>query len=164
MQKNKRFMVDPGKAIAGSAMAAFLLLMAAVMVRGGRWFSAAVFLTGAGIYARQAVINGMLIGWDENGVSEWFLGKRVKTLAWEEIKEAGICGTRVFNQKHPEKTGRMYLYFSKEKMDGEGRFDMILQWPPKDKRYLLYEPDRVESLRLVWDGRLETYNVGGLEV
>ena len=64
-------------------------------------------------------------------------------MRWEDIREIGVCGLKISlknrerrGQRHP---GTLFLYVSPEELDEDGRFGMILKWPPKDKIYLKYE-------------------------
>ena len=160
----KDYLADPGKMAVCAATGAGMLVLAYAMLSVDKFLPALVFVGIALLYFTAAAWTGARIVWDEKGVSQYILGKKVHSLAWDEVAEVGVAGLRVFNQGAPQKTGRLYLYFSKEVMTDDMRFQMILRWPPRDKIYLLYQADRLDSLRLYWTGKIETYNEGDLEL
>lgn len=164
MQKECRFTVDLGKAVLSTAVCAFLFLITGIMLTKARFGSAAVFAILAVPFVWEAVRNFAQVGFDNEGVYELFFGKCVRRMPWDAVQEAGVCGTKVFHKKNSKKTGRLYLYFSSDLLDDQKRFDMILKWPPRKQIYLQYMYDRVEALRRVWDGKLELYNEGDLDL
>ena len=90
------------------------------------------------------------------------LGITLKELRWDDIKEVGIVGTKVFNGKKNEKCGSLYLYFCKKGMNAEERFDMCLKWPPKECIYLHFENKKFDYIQSKWNKKIVTYNVGNL--
>ena len=101
---------------------------------------------------------------DEDGLSKKVCGFTVHRFLWNEIAEAGVCGTNPFHKNRSEKAGRLYIYCSAKKMDEKERYAMILKWPPKssEQLYFTYDAKRLDAVRLLWSGRLETYNTGTL--
>lgn len=164
MEEKKRFMVDFGKVAVSVTVSIFLLVILIVMIIENQMTSAVIFLLISIIYLREALKNAPFVSFDEDGVSKRLFGRCLMHMNWSEINEVGVIGTKVFNHNKPEKTGRMYLYFSKDLISEENRFEFMLKWPPKNIIYSLYQEEQVESLRSVWDGKIETYNVGDLRL
>lgn len=164
MKKRCGFIVDLGKAAVCLSVGAVLSFAAAGMIYGRKWTGLLIFLVIALLYLGVGIWNASKIYWDVEGVSRKVFGIRVKLIPWSEIQEVGIMGTKVFNRKNPMKTGRMYIYFSEKTLSDKERFSLMLRWPPLNKIYLLYQADRVEALRYCYTGKIETYNVGGLEL
>lgn len=164
MQKKKSFMVDFGKMAVSVTIGIFLLVILIVMILENRMTSAVIFLIISIIFLRESMKNAPLVSFDEEGVSERLFGRYVRRMSWGEVAEVGVIGTKVFNRKKPEKTGRMYLYFSKEEISEDDHFALMLKWPPRKIIYTLYKNEQVESLRSVWCGKIETYNVGDLRL
>lgn len=158
------FMVDPGKMAVCCATGAGLCFLALAMFWIQKILPAVILVMLGLVYLAAAAFNGARITWDSSGVSQYVLWKKIRKFSWNEIAEVGIVGTKAFHAGAPQKTGRMYLYFSRETMDDNARFQMILRWPPRKQIYLLYQADRVESLRSKWSGPIETYNAGDLTV
>ena len=127
-------------------------------------FPAIILFAAGGIFACLALLNGATIHVDEAGIYKSIFGFVTVQWKWEEIHELGVCGTRVFNIHHPEKTGSLYIYFSRNKMNEQERFDMIFKWPPRDKVYFVYNKKHLKALQMLSDGKIEAYNVGDLRL
>ena len=165
MKKTKAgFIVDFGKAAVCLAVGAVLIITAAVMLYQRKWGALGVFLVVSLPYLAVGVWNASEICWDREGVFRKVFGISVKKVPWSGIREIGVMGTKVFNGRNPKKTGRMYIYFSEKALSDKERFDTMLRWPPLNKMYLLYQADRIDALRRCYEGRIETYNVGDLEL
>lgn len=125
-----------------------------------RLFSAVVFfimmLLGGGILG----IYGKALSFDKEGIHKWIFGYHFQMLPWNEVKEVGITGTKVFHGDNAQKCGTLYLYFSKKKMTQESRFKMILEWPARDEWFLRYSEERFASVQMYWEKPIERYNVG----
>lgn len=160
----KKYLVDYGKMAVCFAAGGGFVFLSIAMFCASRPLPAWMILFFSLVYFFAAAMNGACVTWDQEGVSEYVLGKRIRFLPWHEVAEVGITGTKVFNLETTTKTGRMYIYFSKEALDDDARFRMMLHWPPRNRIYLLYQADRVDSLRTVCDRPIETYNVGDLEL
>ena len=160
----KQYVVDQEKAITGGSVSIFCLVIAVVLISEGRPGSAAVFGIISAVFALVAAVNGALICMDEDGLSKKVCGFTVHRFLWNEIAEAGVCGTNPFHKNRSEKAGRRYIYCSAMKMDEKERYAMILKWPPKssEQLYYTYDAQRLDAVRLLWSGRLETYNTGTL--
>ena len=87
-----------------------------------------------------------------------FIWRKALEMNWDEVDEWGIVGTRLFT-KIGEYTGTKYLYFSREEMSEDERFRMCLNWPPKDKIYIVYTPKRLEYVMQNIEKQPVYYNV-----
>ena len=47
-------------------------------------------------------------------------------------------------------------------MTEEQRFDMMLNWPPREQLFFLYTEQRINAVQLLWSGEIQTYNSGDL--
>lgn len=156
------FVVNQEKAVVAGIVSGTSLVMALVMVYLGRMGSLLAFVLLAALFGWIAAQNAAVIVLDQTGVTKTLLGRRVSHMDWNQVREAGVCGTNPLNKGRPEKTGRLYIYCSAERLDEDSRYAMILKWPPPDDRQLCftYDPQRLEALRLWWTEELEEYNTG----
>ena len=127
-----------------------------------RYFSATLFLLLGLVFSIIAILSGSSIHVSDTGIRQTFLGLTLRSLNWNEISEIGVVGTKVFNKKNPERTGTLYIYFSKVKLTKEERFKMILKWPPFHQIYLQYTETRFHAVQGFWNSHIETYNIGNL--
>lgn len=118
----------------------------------------AVFL----IFACVAAKEGATVTVSPSGVEMKCLGKCLRSYSWEEIAEAGIAGTDVFNRGKKKKKWNKYFYFSKSSMTDEERFKMCLEWPPKDKIFFRFDYDRVGVVQMNWNKELQFYNANDI--
>ncbi|MBO4716950.1 MAG: hypothetical protein J5599_03560 [Spirochaetales bacterium] len=88
------------------------------------------------------------------------LGK-TRTYSWEEIKEVGVIGTKVFPKTSSNKGGRKYIYFSPEELDEDSRFDLAFKWPPKIP-FTSYSKAKLDAVQLIWRKPLANYNAPDL--
>lgn len=94
----KQYVVDQEKAITGGSVSIFCLVIAVVLISEGRPGSAAVFGIISAVFALVAAVNGALICMDEDGLSKKVCGFTVHRFLWNEIAEAGVCGTNPFQR------------------------------------------------------------------
>lgn len=87
---------------------------------------------------------------DEKGVRNRFLWKSYNDLSWNDIHEVGIANMKVMKNSEKMKVGELYLYFSPESMTEKERFNMCLNWPPKEKRYMRYSVKRLKTVQKYW--------------
>lgn len=159
-----RYIVNPFKCIASLVSCIWLLGAGLCMIPIHRYGSAAVFSALALIFALISIQNGAVIQIDSAGIRKSILGFQTKELVWSDIGEIGVTGTKVFNRSHPEKTGGLYIYISETPMTDQERFNMMLKWPPAGKLYLSYQAKRLNALLPYWDRKIESYNVGNLDL
>lgn len=156
----KRYMVSPVLFTISAVVCGFCLIMAGILLWLARPGSAAVFGVIALIYGIMTASYGSMVTVGPRGIHRRLFGITTWEKTWEEIGEVGICGTRVFKDPKSKNVGTLYLYFSPEAMDEKQRFDMILKWPPKEKCFLLYNFERMRTVQMLWDSKIETYNAG----
>lgn len=156
----KRYIIDPILLTLSSLVCVFCLAMAVVLLSLARPGSATVFGVIAVVFASIAATYGATVEVDKKGVRKMLFGRILWEKTWEQIGEVGVCGTRLFKDPKSKNVGSLYLYFSEEPMDENGRFDMVLKWPPRKKCYLLHRYDRLQAVQLLWDKKIETYNAG----
>lgn len=159
---NRKFIVNPILCAFCAVISIFSATMIYIMIIIERFGSAAIFGVMAVVFLCTAVYFGNVISVDHNGIRKYVLGIPLKHILWSEIEEIGICGTKVFNKGNPKKVGTIYIYFSTRKLDENAHFKMILEWPPKDMYFVLYNQARLTAIQTLWSSRIETYNVGGL--
>lgn len=160
----RQYVVDQEKAITGGIVSIFCLVIAVTQVSIGRTGSAVVFGIICMVFACVAFFNGAAVCLDEQGLYKKICGVTVRRFLWEQIAEAGVCGTNPFNKGRSEKAGRLYIYCSAKKLNDKERYAMILKWPPKssEQLYFIYDAKRLETVRTFWRGELEAYNTGAL--
>lgn len=133
-----KYRVDIGKAfVAGTTGGVFLVIGAVAWAAGYDWLSAAAFAFTA-IYVWLAVRNAAVLYCDKTGIHTRMCGQKLRSCSWDDIKEFGVMGTRVFGSEKRRNKGRRYVYFSKNRMDDSEHFKMCLNWPPKNCPYALY--------------------------
>lgn len=157
----KRYLVNPFLTIVSGLTTLFSLIMVGCLLYLGRTISIVVFAVIALLFFYMTMQNGAMITIDATGVTRSIVGRRRQSLTWQEIGEVGIAGTKVFRQKDSKKTGSLYIYLSPEALDEDGRFEMMLEWPPKDKLYLTYSPERIKDIQRHWSSKIKTYHAEG---
>lgn len=159
-----RFVVDKEKTITALAVSIFCLIVATILLPLGRTGSAVVFFSIGILFAAVAAANGAVIRLDKNGITKTIFGLSLHHVDWSQVKEVGVCGTNPLNKGNEKKTGRLYIYCSVEQLDDDDRYAMILNWPPKQTKqlYFAFSSKRLETLRLLWRGEMEEYNIGDL--
>lgn len=160
----KSFPTDPAKGTVCLAAGGVFLVTGIALAASAHWIGAVIFLLVSLPYLFMGLWNFTVIVLSDQGVSRCFLGKTLKHFSWDEIREVGVTGTRVFNRRKKEKTGRIYLYFSPRILTEDDRFEMALRWPAFDKPYTLYDPEKVRELRQYWTGPIAEHNTGDLSI
>lgn len=155
------FYVDLFKAGVSCLTSVFSLIMTVCMLYIQRPVSAFIFGAVAVVFFFPACRFGSRITVTEKGIKRRLLWMTTAFWPWEDIAEAGVVGTRVFNRS-AKKTGTRYIYISRQKMTDESRFDMILSWPPKDKLFFLYTPEGIHAIQFYYSSKIEAYNAGEL--
>ena len=161
-------MVDKVRLIIASAAFAVFIMLAVI-------FFIVSFPVGAGIcialgclYLFFAIKYMRYVRMDDNGAAMLLFGKVLLSFSWDQIRETGICGTRVFHAAGSRFTGARYIYLSREEMNEDSRFNMCLKWPPEDKIYVRYnEKLKKQLIRLCevhMDSEVVLYNTGNQPV
>jgi hypothetical protein len=156
------YIVNPFKGIIAIIFAFIFFISGGAMFSIYQPLPAVLFITIGIVYTISAVMNGTVVHVDKKGINKSVFGIVTMMFQWEEINELGVCGTNVFHKHHPKKTGTLYIYISKNKLDEQERFDMILKWPPKDKIYFVYTKKHLEAIQLLSKCKIKTYNTGNL--
>ena len=160
MNTTYKYCVSPFKFAVAAATCIISLLLTAVQLYLQEWAATALFLIIALLFLAVAVINGSVITISPSGISRSFAFISLSRQSWSDIAEVGVIGTKVFNNKDSKRTGTRYIYFSNACLDDEGRFQLALKWPPKGMMYLQYTKERLESVQLLWEKKVESYNAG----
>lgn len=160
-----KYIVDPIMFLLSGVSAALLLGLAVLASVYGYWMLC-LLLAAAGIaFFAMAMDYGSTITMTKEGFTRtwpipWL---PAKAYARSQIAEVGVIGNKVFNKKDKSKVGTVYLYFSPSAMTEQERFQMALKWPRNVFR-LRFSLERYMALQMVWDNRLEKYNIGDLEL
>lgn len=162
--KKVSFIVNPLISAACIAVVLLCAIVAVILTNLKDFIAALVFFIVAVIYFIVGINYFSFVSFDKNGVTLSVLGIKRRFFTWNEIAEAGVAGSKIFNKEKKKKTGTLYLYFSKEKMTENERFDMMLKFPPKDKIYLCYTEKRLKDIRWFFDGKLAYFNIGDMVV
>lgn len=164
MKRKNRFVVNPF--LLGIALAtwAVLTLGAVAAIPMGRYSATLVFFILGLLFLVVTVRNAVVVCVTPEGLERRLLGKHISMLPWKDVREVGVCGIRPFHKKGSDNVGTMYIYISGEHMTDDERFDMILNWPPRDKIYLLHSVERLEAVQLQWAGTITMYNSGTFHI
>ncbi len=159
----KRYILDPVTFAEALITALVLFGLAVLMTALGRPGSAFIFFMIGLVFAVVAARNGRIVVIAEKGVSWSVLGFFSNFMSWDEIQEVGVIGLRIFFKTGDDKVGNRYIYIIPGKLDDQGRFDMILNWPPKKGIYLRYRTERYSAIQYRWDKKIVEYNAGDLK-
>lgn len=128
------------------------------------WLGACVMFTIGALFVWQGYVYGPWVSITCEGIRKHIFGWTLKQVRWDEIKEVGVVGTKVFNKLTPDKTGPMYIYFSPKEMTTEERFRLALNFPPKDMLFLFHNKEREDLVQNLWSTKLIGYNTGKLNL
>ena len=156
------WIADPLKAGICLFAFVFLTIVAATMAAIGRVVSGVIFFAVALGFLYVLTYYGAVLRVDEKGVRKSFLGLFRRSLRWEEIREMGVAGTRIFHRGNKNRAGTLYLYFASEEMDDDARFGMMLKWPQHDRIFLRFSHKRFAALQVWRPEAAVRYNVGKL--
>jgi TM2 domain-containing membrane protein YozV len=110
------------------------------------------------------MLYGSVVRFSDEKIIQSYLGITIRQVNWSDILEVGVIGTRIFNKKHPEKTGSVYIYFSRETLTDEQRFKMSLEWPPLQKIFICYTEKHFEQIQMIWSKNVPSFNIGRLSL
>ena len=166
MMEEHRIMADPLKFAASlfsSVVLGFLTWRSFLL---GYVLLGVVFALIAAVFLYIMVLYGSVLHVSAEGVQREFFVIPMKAYTWDQVREIGVVGTKVFNgTSKNRKTGRRYIYISPEEMDEESRFKMTLEWPPrKDILYCIYSRQHIDALQYFWSRPIEKYNAGDIFV
>ncbi|MBR3404348.1 MAG: hypothetical protein IKG91_03550 [Firmicutes bacterium] len=158
-----RFMVNPILCtVSGAVCLAFVLMGGIMLFSLQRLVSALIFFAFGVLFLGVAIHFGTILTIDREGITRSVLGIQRKYLPWKKVKEVGVAGTRVVKDPKSKHVGTLYIYFSEETLDKDSRFRYILSWPHWNHCYLLFSHKRVTAVQMIWDRKIETFNVGDL--
>ena len=160
----KKYFVNPIEFTAAISTVAAAAVIACSLLYIRRPVSALVFFAIALLFFKVSFTAGAIITINPNGITRSVLGKVRNTFTCVEISEVGVAGSRIFNKGNKEKSGTLYIYFSKTPMTDEERFQMMLKWPPKDKIYLEHDKYRMDFIQTMYGKKVQTYNTGSLKI
>lgn len=159
----KKFVVNPGLCIFSIFLSIFFAAMCIVMLRIGRPGSAAFFGVLLIPFVYLSVFYGASVEIDEEGIIRYVLGRPGRTVLWNDLREVGIVGLRLFYKGKKNRTGTKYLYFSEKEMTEEERFKLTLEWPPARMLFVIYSPECYQRIHQLWGKKIEQYNVSNME-
>ncbi len=158
-----RFMVNPILCTVSGGVSLIFLLMGGIMAFSlKRPVSAVVFCLLGLLFLGVAIHFGAILTIDREGITRTILGIQRKYLPWEKVREVGVAGTRVVKDPKSKHVGTLYIYFSEEAFDKDSRFQYMLKWPHWNHCYLLFSHKRVTAVQMIWDRKIETFNIGDL--
>ena len=158
----KTYLVDTFKAAVSIATVLFSLMIVLSLITLSRPGSAAVFFLIGLLFVKPVLTYAASVCIDQAGVRSFLPWKTLQSYTWDEVGEVGVAGTKLFTRKDSKNTGSLYIYISKTVLTDEDRFDMMLQWPPKDLIYLTYSKQRLDEIQMRFSNKIQTYNAGGL--
>lgn len=158
------FCIDPAKlALSGFTVISGLVLGITFLTLRN-WAGAGLMFLIMLLFLRQAYIYGPWISVTPDGIRKHIFGRTLKLVRWEDVAEVGVVGTKVFNKLTPDKTGAMYIYFSPKTLNEEERFQLALDFPPKDMLFLRHEKEREDIVQVLWNTKMVGYNIGKLKL
>lgn len=159
----KKFINNPRATSFYMIVSVLFLVMVITMIVIQRYWSAVIFGILALIYMAIALYYSVKLEIDRQGIRRYILSKEIDFTPLDNIKEIGVCGTKVFNYGKKKKTGTLYIYFSEDILNEDERFRMILEWPPKKGvHFMLYTGERALFVQNIWEKPLAKYNTGDL--
>ena len=159
----KKYFVNPLEFTAALTTVVVSAVLACSLIFIGRPGSALLFIVIALLFLKVSLTAGAKVAIGPDGITRSVLGKTVLSFTWDEIAEVGVAGSRIFNKGNKEKSGTLYIYFSKTPMDDQERFQMMLKWPPKDKIYLEHDKYRMDFIQVLYGKTIQKYNAGRLK-
>ncbi len=160
MKKNYR--IDSLKAAVSCGTLLFSFTIGVCLIIIHRFGSAAIFFLIGLIFLKPMLTFGAKVSVDQTGIRAYIPWKTLRFFSWNEIAEVGVAGTKIIKRKDSKKTGTLYIYISKVALTDEDRFDMMLNWPPKDVIFLTYSKQRLDAIQMLFSNKIKTYNAGDL--
>ena len=94
-----RYLVHTFKFVVALATCILCLVLAGVMVYLREWIALPILALIFAIFAYVTVLYGSVVSVDEKGVHLTFLGISRRSVPWSDIREVGIVGVKVFNNR-----------------------------------------------------------------
>lgn len=141
----------------------FLMTIGSTLFYMGRIVSAIVFILIAIPFLYLIYQYGSVVSISRSGISLRFLWIKRREISWEDVAELDVIGSKVLT-RNKKKCGTLYFIFSEEELDDAHRFDMMLNWPPKDKIYFKFTKERLLNIQWFYNRPVNKYNVGMLDI
>ena len=156
-----RYFVNILKMVVGLTTGLFCAVIAVTLLCMNMTWEWIPFLIIAAIFLVVGLNFASVVSIEEDGIRRSLLGRTLKFLPWDRVREVGVTGTKVFGntEKH---TGTRYIYISPRMLSEDDQFNMILQWPPKEQIYLEYSPRALQCVQMHWSEKVKTYRAGEL--
>lgn len=166
MNKEHHIMADPLKFSAALFTVAVCMFLAWRGFQQGYAFWSVIFVIIALVFFYIMYLYGSVLKINKDGVQKSFLFIPLNFLRWDQIKEIGVVGTKIFNgNSQKKKTGRRYIYISPEELDEGTRFKMALEWPPRREiMYCIYTHQHIDAIQYLWGKPIAKYNAGNIFV
>lgn len=160
MKRIMKSFFDAETAFLSAAFSFFMVIMLIAFCRIRMTAGIIVAAVLAVIFAVISVknISRIIISEEIITVRPFLVGK--KNYSWDEIREVGVIGTKVFPKSSSNKGGRKYIYFSPMELDEDGRFNLALKWPPKIP-HTSFSDTKLEFVELIWGKPIIYYNASG---
>ena len=160
----KTYLVDTFKAAVSIATILFSLIIVISLIILHRFGSAAAFFLVGLVFIKPMLTYGASVSVDQTGVRCFLPWKTLQAFTWDEIGEVGVAGTKLFTRKDAKNTGALYIYLSKTAFTDEERFDLMLNWPPKNLIFLTYSKQRLDEIQMRFSNKIQTYNAGDIHL
>ena len=154
----KKYMVNVTRFFVAAFTSLAGLLLGGTMIYLGQIIPGLVLLLIFVAFLIASTYSGAHVSADSEGVTRHGLFGGKTTMAWQDIKEVGVAGSRIFNKGEKHKPGTLYIYFSGKEMTDDERFEMMLKWPPKDKIYIEYTDEIGRQVLQLWEKPFVEYN------
>ena len=159
-----RAVANPEKTLLALAVILFFISYSVFYFCRCLWIEAVVFLLLAALFFGVLYFYGSIVTVSKEGVKVSFLRRTRFQLQWQDIQEIGVLGNRVFLRGNSKRHGRLYIYFSKEKMTEQERFQMAVKWPPRKIAFTVFTEEKITVIQSIWPSKIALYNVGDLEL
>jgi len=156
----KTYYADTFKAAVSAATVLFSFTIGVCLLTIQRFGSAAIFFLIGLLFLWPILIYGARVSVEQSGIRCFLPWKTLRSFNWDEIAEVGVSGTKIIKTNQSKNTGTLYIYISKAALTDEERFDMMLNWPPKDKIFLTYSRERLDTIQMLFGSKIQTYNAG----
>lgn len=156
--------VDKIKFIIALLTAIVFLLLSVLFLLLHIWFLAIISLVLLVVYLVLAALNGRIVHFNDDFIQVKLLGVKQREVLWSDIREVGIAGVKVLKSKNSGWSGAKYVYFSPVKMNDQDRFNMCLEWPPKDIIYFRFNYKNIKKVIRIWGGDIIQYNTESLDI
>lgn len=160
----KSYFVNPVEFAVAMCTAVVAAVIACCLIYISRPVSALVFFGISLLFFKVSATTGAKITIDPETITRSLFGRVTESFRWDEVVEVGVAGSRIFPKGNPNKSGALYIYFSKTELTDDERFQMMLNWPPKDKLYLAHDKDRMDFIQVLYGKKIQKYNTGSTKV